>query len=136
MTSSPLGNSVLSDDDSSRNTGDDKKEALNDSSNLNHDEEPPEDPKDRDKDVVFSERIADQMEQRGWNSDDVRDVVSAGRTVASADKRGPGKTPDGVQRDDSATVFGDQRGYVFVNDRTREVVQVSDRNDKSWATDG
>lgn len=41
----------------------------------------------------------------------------------------------GVPRNDSASVYGSKTGYVVVNDRTGEVVQVSGKNDPGWIPD-
>lgn len=55
------------------------------------------------------------------------------RPIGTAvDKRSAGKTSDGLARNDSASVYGYKRGYVVVNDRTGEVVQVSGKNDPGW----
>ncbi|WP_374463308.1 colicin E5-related ribonuclease [Microtetraspora sp. AC03309] len=45
------------------------------------------------------------------------------------------KTPNGAPRNDSASVYGSKSGYVVVNDRAGEVVQVSGKNDPSWIPD-
>lgn len=57
-------------------------------------------------------------------------------TGTSIDKRKPGKTPDGLGRDDTASGFGPRDGHVVVNDRTKEVIQISDRTDPNWIPDG
>jgi filamentous hemagglutinin len=85
--------------------------------------------------VSFDPKIKGQLAGRGWTEEDVKEVVAQGPTGESFDNRSAGKTPDGVPRNDPATVYGSKDGYVVVNDRTGEVVQVSNKNDPEWATD-
>ncbi|WP_036254108.1 colicin E5-related ribonuclease [Methylobacter sp. BBA5.1] len=91
---------------------------------------------DTDKEPIFDDKIKDQLGERGWTEQDVKDLVNDEAAGTSADKRSPKKTPDGQGRNDTATVYGTKDGYVVVNDRTGEVVQVSDRNDPTWIPDG
>lgn len=71
----------------------------------------------------------------GWTLQDVREVVNSGAVGTTIDKWSSGKTPDGLPRNESASVYGSKSGYIVVNDRTGEVVQVSGKNDPSWIPD-
>ena len=84
---------------------------------------------------VIDGKIKEDMEKRGWTEQEINDLVSGAPAGTSVDKRGAGKTPDGQPRNDTATVYGEPGSYVVVNDRTGEVVQVSDKNN-DWVDDG
>jgi RHS repeat-associated protein len=87
-------------------------------------------------DVTIDSELGRKLGERGWTDKDVRDVAKGEPSGKSTDNRGPDKTADGKKRDDPASVYGSQDGYVVVNDRTREVVQVSNRNpDSGWVPD-
>lgn len=87
-------------------------------------------------DVKIDDKIRDQLEGRGWTEQDIQDVTKKPPAGSTTDNRRPNKTPDGQGRNDPASVYGDKDGYVVVNDRTREVVQVSDRTPGSgWKPD-
>lgn len=62
-------------------------------------------------------------------------IVKEKPVGTTVDKRSSGKTPDGLPRNDPASVYGSKNGYVVVNDRTGEVVQVSGKNDPGWIPD-
>lgn len=62
-------------------------------------------------------------------------VVNDGPVGTTMDNRSAGKTPDGLPRSDPASVYGSKSGYVVVNNRTGEVVQVSGKNDPGWIPD-
>ncbi|HDR9587679.1 TPA: hemagglutinin repeat-containing protein [Burkholderia stabilis] len=85
--------------------------------------------------VVIDGKIGGQLEARGWTQQEVQAVVNEGPVGTTMDNRSAGKTPDGVPRNDSASVYGSKSGYVVVNDRTGEVVQVSGKNDPGWIPD-
>jgi hypothetical protein len=85
--------------------------------------------------LVFDPKITRQMQERGWTEDDVRRIILGPPAGTARDQRSPKKTRDGIKRDDPATVYGGPGNYVIVNDRTGEVVQVSDRTDTTWADD-
>ncbi|QHQ15802.1 hypothetical protein GMW39_07895 [Pectobacterium parmentieri] len=86
--------------------------------------------------LKFDDKIRDQLGTRGWTEKDVRDTVSKGVKGRAEDKRSPKKTPpDFLGRNDPASVYGESGKYVVVNDRTGEVVQVSDKNDPEWVDD-
>ena len=82
--------------------------------------------------LVFENKIVRQMQKRGWTEDDVRRLTLGPPAGTSRDGR---YTKGGTRRDDPATVYGKPGNYVVVNDRTGEVVQVSNRNDKAWVDD-
>ncbi|MEJ5082329.1 colicin E5-related ribonuclease [Ochrobactrum sp. MYb379] len=85
--------------------------------------------------LVIDPKISGQLAPRGWT---VKDVFSAvvGLPVGSTfDNRTAAKTPDGLLRNDTATVYGSKAGYIVVNDRTGEIVQVSGKNDPNWIPD-
>ncbi|WP_080495349.1 hemagglutinin repeat-containing protein [Burkholderia ubonensis] len=85
---------------------------------------------------VIDTKIADQLGERGWTESDIQAAIKNGATGTSIDKRSATKSPDGVARNDPATVYGTPNGYVVVNDRTGEVVQVSNKRDPGWIADG
>ncbi|HEY3985128.1 colicin-like bacteriocin tRNase domain-containing protein [Cedecea sp.] len=88
-------------------------------------------------DFTTDGKIKEQMIDRGWTEKDIKDVVAKGPKGISVDKRGPSKTPpDFLGRNDDATVYGEPGKYVVINDRTREVAQVSDKTDPDWVDDG
>lgn len=80
-------------------------------------------------------KIESQMSTRGWSNKDIADVMKKGPVGYTIDKRRASKTPDNLPRNDTATVYGSKNGYVVVNDRTKEVVQISDKTDKNWISD-
>nr|WP_157636264.1 colicin E5-related ribonuclease [Burkholderia ubonensis] len=86
--------------------------------------------------LVIDTKIADQLGERGWTESDIQAAIKNGATGTSIDKRSATKSPDGVARNDPATVYGTPNGYVVVNDRTGEVVQVSNKRDPGWIADG
>lgn len=81
--------------------------------------------------TLIGPKITRQMRKRGWNASAIRDTVALPeQTVAWRDRR---HLPDGTQMDESATAFIRLDGsYVVRNDRTGEVVQISDRTDPNW----
>ncbi len=86
--------------------------------------------------VVIDGKIGGQLEARGWTQQEVQAIVKEKPVGTTVDKRSAGKTPDGLPRNDPASVYGSKNGYVVVNDRTGEVVQVSGKNDPGWIPDG
>ncbi|WP_320338671.1 colicin E5-related ribonuclease [Burkholderia multivorans] len=61
--------------------------------------------------------------------------MSRVRVGATTDNRSGAKTPAGLPRSDSASGYGSKSGYVVVNDRTGEVMQVSGKSDPGWIPD-
>lgn len=76
-------------------------------------------------------KTAKQMGQRGWSHDMIDDTIAhPARTVPTRDVR---FNPDGSRNDDPATAYINKDGsYVVRNDRTGDVVQISNRNDPNW----
>ncbi|MCA7972130.1 hypothetical protein CFB52_032430 [Burkholderia sp. AU18528] len=85
---------------------------------------------------MIDDKIARQIDERGWTDKEVQATVDDGPAGTTMDNRGASKTPDGIPRNDPATVYGSPDGYVIVNDITGEVVQVSGKNDPTWIHDG
>ncbi|WP_312680023.1 colicin E5-related ribonuclease [Stutzerimonas nitrititolerans] len=85
--------------------------------------------------VVIDGKIGGQLEARGWTQQEVQAIVKEKPVGTTVDKRSAGKTSDGLPRNDPASVYGSKNGYVVVNDRTGEVVQVSGKNDPGWIPD-
>jgi filamentous hemagglutinin len=85
--------------------------------------------------VIIDNKIGSQLEARGWTEQEVQAVVKQGPVGTTMDSRSAAKTPDGLPRNDPASVYGSKEGYIVVNDRTGEVVQVSNKDDPSWIPD-
>ena len=81
--------------------------------------------------VTWGSKIDKQLGKRGWDAAGVHDIVNnPDRVMGATDQR---HRPDGTTQDEPATAYLDSDGnYVVVNDRTGEVVQVSDKNDPNW----
>jgi len=78
--------------------------------------------------VVVDDKIRGQLGDRGWTEQDVRDITKTSPAGTSIDNT--------KGRSEPATVYGSRSGFVVVNDRTGEVVQVSDRKPNSgWIPD-
>lgn len=79
----------------------------------------------------LGEKIVRQMSKRGWTRRGIQDAISdPARTVSTRNVR---HLAGGHRLDDPATAFyGREGGYVVRNDRTGDVVQVSDRRDPNW----
>ncbi|MDR2220533.1 MAG: DUF637 domain-containing protein [Methylobacillus sp.] len=84
---------------------------------------------------IIDNKIAKQIPERGWTKQEIQEVIDKGPVGTSIDKRGPSKAPDGVARNDTATVYGSKDGYIVRNDRTGEIVQISDKTDPNWIAD-
>ncbi|HCC5748407.1 MULTISPECIES: colicin E5-related ribonuclease [Gammaproteobacteria] len=125
-----LQEKALSDAMESRKKAEGKKKAAEDKV------KEAKDKKGKTPELKFDKKIKDQMTGRGWSEQNVKDTVAHGPKGKSVDKRSPKKTPpDYLGRNDPATVYGKPGEYVVVNDRTGEVVQVSDKKDPEWADD-
>ena len=83
------------------------------------------------KEISFGAKIEGQMGKRGWSKEMVGEAVNnPARTVATRDTR---HLPGGGRMNDPATAYYHRDGgYVVRNDRTGDVVQVSDRADSGW----
>ena len=86
--------------------------------------------------IKIDDKVKGQLGPRGWTEQEIKDIVKTPPAGTSEDKRSPGKTSDNAGRDDTATVYGSKdKGHVVVNDRTKEVVHVSDKTDQNWIPD-
>ncbi len=93
-------------------------------------------PRPTGDDIKIGPQIAGQLGDRGWTEKGVRDITETEPAGTSTDDRRGSKTEDGGKRSDPATVYGSKDGgYVVVNDKTGEVVQVSDKKDSHWKPD-
>jgi RHS repeat-associated protein len=90
-------------------------------------------PPDPSQKVVtqFGKKIEKQIGKRGWTKESVQTTIeNPSRTVQTADTR---HLADGTRLNDPATAYINQDGsYVVRNNRSGDVVQVSNRNDPSW----
>ncbi len=79
----------------------------------------------------FGAKIEKQMAKSGWTKDTVEQtIVNPHRTVQTRDTR---HLPGSGRMDDTATAYINKDGsYVVRNDRTGDIVQVSDRTDPNW----
>ncbi|HEX6369730.1 MAG TPA: colicin E5-related ribonuclease [Longimicrobium sp.] len=84
-----------------------------------------------DEFLQYGQKILKQMSKRGWDEALVKSTINnPARTVPTRDTR---HLPGGGNMDDPATAYINADGsYVVVNDRTGDIVQVSDRNDPNW----
>ncbi|MFJ3958069.1 colicin E5-related ribonuclease [Arthrobacter sp. NPDC090010] len=82
--------------------------------------------------VRFEPKIEKQLKGRGWTKDSVRDLVNnPSKEIRTRDTRW---RPDGSgKNDDPATAYlNKDGGYVVRNDKTADIVQVSDLTDPNW----
>jgi hypothetical protein len=79
----------------------------------------------------FGAKIEGQLAGRGWTKDLVQSAIDKpARTVPWRDTR---HLPGGGRMNEPATAYYSQRGgYVVRNERTGDIVQVSDRTDPGW----
>ncbi len=77
-------------------------------------------------------KVGKQLARRGWSQDDVVDAIkNPMRTVITRDTRHVGR---GGRMNEPATAYYSRNGgYVVRNDRTGDVVQVSNRNNPNWS---
>jgi hypothetical protein len=78
-------------------------------------------------------KIRKQMEPRGWTRALIEGTIrNPNQTGRTRDQRSAVKE----KRDEPATAYFRSDGsYVIRNDRTKEIVQISDRNDPDWTPD-
>jgi RHS repeat-associated protein len=79
----------------------------------------------------FGPKISSQLGKRGWTKESVNSTIAGAERRASAtDTR---YLPDGTRMNDAATAYINADGsYVVRNNRTGDIVQLSNRNDPSW----
>lgn len=85
--------------------------------------------------VVIEDVKQGQVTDRGWTKEEINELAKGEPSGKTVDQRGPSKTDDGQGRNDTASVYGTKEQHVVVNDRTKEVVQVTNKNDPNWAPD-
>jgi RHS repeat-associated protein len=79
----------------------------------------------------FGEKIENQLARRGWTKRLVKSTLDdPARTVATRDVR---HLPGGTRISDPATAYYSRRGgYIVRNNRTGDIVQVSNRTNPGW----
>ncbi len=79
----------------------------------------------------FGAKIEGQMGRRGWTTESVEETIAnPSRTSATTDTR---FLPNGTRMNDPATAYINVDGsYVVRNNRSGDVVQVSNRRDPNW----
>jgi hypothetical protein len=75
--------------------------------------------------VVINDKINEQAKERGWTEEEIRDATNQDPAGTSTDNTNG--------RNDPATVYGKPGEYVVVNDKTGEVVQISNKNNPEVA---
>ncbi|MBC2186119.1 transposase [Listeria sp. FSL L7-0253] len=77
--------------------------------------------------VKSTKKVNNQMKKRGWGEESVKSVVDHPHTTRKSGNKATGN---------DATVFYDKDGsYVIIDDKTKEIVQISDKFDKNWVPD-
>ncbi|MBC1571797.1 transposase [Listeria sp. FSL L7-1426] len=77
--------------------------------------------------VKSTKKVNNQMKKRGWSEESVKSVVDHPHTTRKSGNKATGN---------DATVFYDKDGsYVIIDDKTKEIVQISDKFDKNWVPD-
>jgi hypothetical protein len=87
--------------------------------------------RDRHQEIHFDAKISDQINQKGWTESEVRDMAKSEPTGTSVDNTN-GKVGE---KGEPSTVYGEPKRYVVVNDKSRSVVQLSDRKDPNFVPD-
>jgi filamentous hemagglutinin len=79
----------------------------------------------------YGSKIMGQLGKRGWTAGSVEETISnPARTAVGRDTRW---MADGTRMDDPATTYYNKDGsYVVRNNKSGDVVQVSNRNDPNW----
>ncbi len=83
------------------------------------------------KSTVIGAKIERQMWNRGWSRSSIMDTIRhPSRVVSTRDTR---HLPGGRRMNDPATAYYSRGGgYVVRNERTGDVVQISNRNNPNW----
>ncbi len=81
--------------------------------------------------ISIGAKIEKQLRKRGWTQEEVETTVSRPyRTVKTRDTR---HLPNGTRMNDPATAYVNKDGsYVVRNDRTGDIVQISDKGKPGW----
>ncbi len=83
-------------------------------------------------DINIDDKIKGQIGDRGWTEEGVREITKTEPSGTTIDNT-KGKIGD---KGEPATVYGSKDGdYVVVNDKSGEVVQVSNKNNPEWKPD-
>ncbi|MDQ0242438.1 colicin E5-related ribonuclease [Arthrobacter bambusae] len=84
------------------------------------------------KAIKMESKILNALAKRGWTEQSVENLVNnPDRTVVTRDTRWQRGT--GARNDDPATAYLDKNGgYVVRNDKTGDIVQISDLTDPNW----
>jgi hypothetical protein len=77
--------------------------------------------------TVIGDKINRQMSRRGWSADDINQTIESPYTTRSATNRANGNQATAYYRRDGS--------YVVRDNKTGDVVQVSNRNDPTWVPD-
>jgi RHS repeat-associated protein len=78
-------------------------------------------------------KIEKQMAKRGWNREAVDKLIANPHSTRAV--RDTRHSPSGVKVNDPATAYINRQGhYVIRNNRTGDVVQVSNRHDLDWVS--
>lgn len=82
--------------------------------------------------INIAPKIERQMISRGWDRGSIDVTISnPHRAVIIRDTRHNPNT--GTRNNDSATAYINSDGsYVVINDRTGDIVQISNKNDPNW----
>ena len=80
--------------------------------------------------VHIDTKIARKLASRGWTEQSVRRTIeNPVRTVAVRDTR---RTPGGRLNEPATRYYSPDGGYVVRNNRTGDIVQISNRNNPNW----
>ncbi len=76
-------------------------------------------------------KIVNQIKNRGWTNELIEDTIMNPKETRSV--RDTRNRKDGGRNNDPATAYINEDGsYVIINDKTGDIVQVSDRNKPDW----
>ena len=90
----------------------------------------PDDEGDK-REIKINEKIKNQTEKRGWTEEEIKNTVKKPeQTKQVKDMR---FNADGTRNNDTATAYIDRDGnYVIINNKTGDVVQISDKTKPNW----
>ncbi|MBN1281833.1 MAG: hypothetical protein JW985_02585 [Alphaproteobacteria bacterium] len=82
--------------------------------------------------IKYEQKIKDQMPKRGWNEADIENTIkNPVKKYSAVDDRNNPLT--GIKNNDPATLYQAKDGsYVIRNNKTGDVVQVSDKSNPHW----
>jgi len=85
------------------------------------------------KNIKFSEKIIIQMNKRWWSKKDIESVIKnpykIGRTIDNYWGKIWNKWEEAI------AYFLTDNQYVVVNNKSYQIIQISDRNDPNWIVD-